>query len=498
IFENTSWSCAHGIERWRGNCGCSLRMSSGWTQIWRKPLREAMNDLNNRIVPLYEKEASKYLKNPWEARNDYVEVIMDRSNKTLNRFMERHKIKELSVEERIRVLKLLEIQRNAMLMFTSCGWFFDEISGIETKQVIQYSARAIQLAEELWNIPFEKDFLSILKNAPSNIPGLKNGSNIYRMFIKPTMFDLIRVGVHYAISSLFEEYPERLELFCYTARSNEYELIEAGKLRLAIGRVHILSKITREEKSISFAVLHMGDHNLNGGIGDFMDEKAFSTMKGEAKETFNKGDIPELIRIMDKHFGNNTYSLRHLFKDEKRKVLHQILLSTLEDIKVSFRLIYENNYTIMNFLHEAKMPFPKPLVASAEFILNTDLKEVIEGEKIDLERLERLIDRVNKWGITIDRPMLSLEASKMIGILMENFMLNSDNVKIIEDIEHTIGILRLLPLDLDLWNSQNIYFKIWQSIYEDMKGNADNGDEDAKGWLSAFSRLGVQLKIKAT
>jgi alpha-amylase/alpha-mannosidase (GH57 family) len=498
IFENTSWSCAHGIERWRDNCGCNSGTNPGWTQMWRKPLREAMDDLRNRLMPLYEKEASKYLKAPWEARNDYIEIILDRSKENVNKFIEKNSVKVLSKQEKNRVLKLLEMQKNTMLMFTSCGWFFDEISGIETTQIIKYSARVIQLAEELWGLPVEKEYLSILEKASSNVSKLTNGSIIYKMLVKSAILNFIRVGVHYAISSLFEEYPENMKLYCYSARSEAYELMKAGKLRLGIGKVNIRSDITWEDESISFAVLHMGDHNLNGGSRKFMDDEAFSIMKEEITEAFDKGDVPEIIRLMDRHFGNNNLSLRHLFKDEKRKVLNQILGSTLEDVEFSFRQIYENNYTIMNLLYELNMPFPKPFLASAEFILNTDLKGELEEEKLDLDKLEKLINEVNKWRVNIDKPMLGLVASKLIGTLMEKLNLNSNNLKLLENIEYTINLLRSLPLDLDLRNSQNIYFGIAQSFYGKMKDKADKGDEDAKNWLLTFHKVGAQLKVKVS
>ena len=149
IFENSSWSCVHGVERWKDNCGCNSGMHPGWSQTWRKPLREAMDGLREKLIPIYEGEGSKYLKNVWEARDDYIEILLDRSPESVERFLGRHAVRTLSKEEKVKVLELLEMQRNAMLMFTSCGWFFDEVSGTETTQVMQYAARAIQLAEKL-------------------------------------------------------------------------------------------------------------------------------------------------------------------------------------------------------------------------------------------------------------------------------------------------------------------------------------------------------------
>jgi alpha-amylase/alpha-mannosidase (GH57 family) len=133
IFENSSWSCAHGVERWRNDCGCNSGMHSGWHQKWRGPLRGALDALRDQLIPAYTREASLYFKDPWQARDHYIEVILDRGEESIEAFLKKHTARELSKEEKSRVLKLLELQRHAMLMYTSCGWFFDEISGPETR-----------------------------------------------------------------------------------------------------------------------------------------------------------------------------------------------------------------------------------------------------------------------------------------------------------------------------------------------------------------------------
>ncbi len=346
IFENTSWSCAHGIERWRSNCGCNSGMHQGWTQEWRKPLREAMDWLRDRLSGVYEKQASSLLQNPWEARNKYIDVILDRSMKNVEKFLSRESGRELSGEEKVKALKLLEMQRHAMLIFTSCGWFFDEISGIETTQVMQYAARAMQLAREVGDRNFEDEFIEKLQAAPSNIREFENGAQVYEKYIQPATLDLLRVGSHYAVSSLFEEYPSSTQIYCYRAENKNYDKVNAGRLEMAVGRAHIRSDITWNESEISFVVLYLGGHILNGGVREFMGEEAFSEMYRDTKAAFLKSDIPEVIRLMDDHFETHNYSLWHLFKDQQRKVFDQILASSLEEIELHFRQIYQYNHPI--------------------------------------------------------------------------------------------------------------------------------------------------------
>jgi alpha-amylase/alpha-mannosidase (GH57 family) len=496
ILENSSWSCVHGVERWRDNCGCNSGMHLGWTQEWRKPLREAMDWLRDTLAPIYEEKGRKYLKDPWKAREDYIEVILDRSPDHVEKFLERNAVRELSGEEKTGVLKLLEMQRNAMLMYTSCGWFFDEISGIETTQVIRYSARALQLAEELSGPPLEKDYLQILEKADSNIPEFEKGSKVYEIFVKPTMIDILRVGVHYAISSLFEEYPESIRIYCYGAESEIYDRIEGGRLKLAVGKTRILSEVTWDEETISFAVLHLGDHNLNGGVRPFMGEEAFLAMHGEIKEAFNKGDIPDVIRLMDKHFGVNNYSLWHLFKDEQRKVLDQILRSTLEGVEISFRRMYEENYPIMGFLKSLQMPLPKHLTVAAEYIINMDLKRVFEGEDVDTERLENLINETKKWSLEIDKGTIGFVATSWLNALMEKLRRQPEEVASLVKIEKVLQLLKSLSVELDFWKPQNECYSIERKLTHSMKERAAKGDDLAKRWVEVFPQLCSHLHLK--
>jgi alpha-amylase/alpha-mannosidase (GH57 family) len=208
IFENSSWSCVHGVERWRSDCGCDSGMNPGWNQAWRAPLREALDWLRDTLARAYEEKGRRLFRDPWAARDDYIDVILDRSPEQIARFLGRHSARDLKDAERITAFKLLELQRHAMLMYTSCGWFFDDLSGIETVQVIQYAGRAIQLSEELFGDTLEAQFLERLGRAKSNLPERGDGRQIYEKLVKPAMVDLKKVSIHYAIRSLFEPYAE--------------------------------------------------------------------------------------------------------------------------------------------------------------------------------------------------------------------------------------------------------------------------------------------------
>jgi len=496
IAENTSWSCVHGVERWRSHCGCSTGVHPSWTQKWRAPLREAMDWLRDRLDSVYQDRMSALTDDPWKAREDYIGVVLDRSRENVEAFFRGHTSSALSLEKKKEALKLLEMQRNSMLGFTSCGWFFDDISGIEAVQVMQYAARAIQLARETGGEDFGPEYIKILEKASSNVPEFRNGAEVYKKIVQPSVLELIRVGVHYAVSSLFEEYPETTNIGAYTSTSDIYDLTDSGREKLAVGKARLSSEITWEEENISFAVLHFGDHNLIGGARRFTDDHSFSSLHEEIKEAFTKGDIPEVIRLMDKHFGTHNYSLWHLFKDEKRKVLNQVLDSTLEEMETSFRHIYENQYSVMQALKENHVPLPKAFSTTVEFILNTDFRRLMDDKELDLERLQKLVEEFNKWNLQPDRTLLSFVTSKRVNRLMEEISKNPQDLIIWKPVNDLLEILRDFPLDIDLWRSQNIYFKVCQQLGSEVKKRSQEGDEDAKKWIGCLSKIGRYLRVK--
>jgi alpha-amylase/alpha-mannosidase (GH57 family) len=494
IFENSSWSCVHGVERWRDNCGCHSGAHPKWNQEWRKHLRNGMDGLRDRLVQVYSEEAPKYLKSPRDARNDYIEVILDRSRESVDLFLENNAVRKLSAEEKMTVLKLLEIQRNAMLMYTSCGWFFDDISGIETVQIMQYASKAIHYAEELTGLSLETEYLDYLNNAPGNAH--KNGAEIYSQFVTPARTDILRVGAHYSISSIFEDYPEEIKLYCYSAKSEIYQRTEAGKLTLATGKTIISSEITWDEKVISFAVLHLGDQNINAGIRHFRDDASFSEMQSEIIEAFEKGDTPEVIRIMDKHFESNICNLWHLFRDEQRKVLDQILQLTYESVEASYRQIYDNNYMIMNFYNSLQQKLPRPFLAAADYIINSDLKKIFEEDSLDIEKLKRLIEETDRWAIRIDKETIGFKATSWINTSMEKLLSEPEDTELLLLIEDTMKNLESLKLSLNIWHVQNIYFDISRKYGDEMRRESTQGDQAAREWTEGFQRLGLYLHVK--
>jgi alpha-amylase/alpha-mannosidase (GH57 family) len=182
--EGSSWSCTHGVDRWTRDCGCHTGGEAGWTQAWRDPLRVALNFLRDDTASKFENAAGELLRDPWAARNDYISVLLD-PDRARGEFLARHAVHPLSEAEQSRVVELLEMQRSALLMFTSCGWFFSDLAGIETIQVLRYAARVIDLQTKLGFEAPRKEFLELLAQAKSNRPEKGNGADIFLHFAEP-------------------------------------------------------------------------------------------------------------------------------------------------------------------------------------------------------------------------------------------------------------------------------------------------------------------------
>ncbi|OGD22620.1 MAG: glycoside hydrolase [Candidatus Aminicenantes bacterium RBG_16_63_16] len=495
IVEKSSWSCPHGVERWRGDCGCNTGTHAGWKQAWRAPLRKAMDGLRDALAEVFEKEMGRLVGDPWQAREDYIDVVLDRSPGNVKAFLAGRSSRKLTSEEVSTALRLLEMQRNAMLMSTSCGWFFDDISGIESVQVLQYAARAMQLAREIGGGDLEPDFLAILRQAPSNVPEYKNGKNIYKRLVKPAALDLLRVGAHYAVSSLFEKYAATAAFGAFTARGEACHLSRAGRQKVAVGRVRVRSEITWDEADISFAVLHLGDHNLLGGVRLFQGEQALESMRREIDGAFGRSDIPGVIELLDRHFGSHRCTLKHLFQDEKRKVIGQILEETLEEIRSSFHRIYEDNYPMMLALKDMGLPLPTFFSAPLGFILNKDLERLLQEGEIDVAKLTAVAREFGEWELEPDRASLGYLATRRINAQMSEAS-RDPAAGALKTIDSFVAALDGLDLGIDLWKCQNIFFFSLRDRLSGMKDAADKGDEPAREWLEAAGGLARRLGIK--
>jgi len=496
IIDNSSWSCEHGIERWRSDCGCNSGGNQGWNQSWRGPLRSAMDWLRDAVNPAFEQIARQFLTDPWAARDDYIDIIVDRSPERISAFMTHHATRPLNSEDEITVLKLMELQRHLMLMYTSCGWFFDELSGIETVQDVKYAGRVLQLADQLFSEPFEPGFLEHLELARSNMTEHRDGRTIYENMVRPAMLDMKDVGAHYALSSLFQDIGERSSIYAYSATREDYRSFQVGGSRLVIGRATVTSEVTHISSSLCFGVLHLGDHSIACGTGEYQGAQKYEAMAKEISAAFAGADFPKTILLLGKYFGTSTYSLTSLFADERRKVLDIIMGPTLREAEAAYSSIYEHHAPLIRFLAGSGTPRPQVLSVAADLCLNAKLRRVLQGDGLDPEVVRPLLEEARLAGATLDATALGLLLAANIEHLAEQLLEKPDDVSLMEKLNKAAGLVRTLPFKVNLWKTQNICYKILHTYCPDFSEKAGLGDQNAQDWLHHCTVLAKNFMLR--
>jgi alpha-amylase/alpha-mannosidase (GH57 family) len=495
IYDNSSWSCDHGVERWRSNCGCNGG-KAGWNQLWRAPLREALDELRDTLAPLTEQAGNLLFQDVWAARDAYIDVILDRSDESVDHFITAHQSHPLSAAERVRALELMEMQRHTQLMYTSCGWFFDDISGIETVQIIAYAARVIQVAEELFlnqvaNI--ESAFLGKLAQAKSNVPSAGDGARIYSVQCLNMELSLEQVAAHYAISSVFSSFADETEIFCYRVQRISYEVFTSGRGRLALGRARVISAITGQAKDFSYAVLHFGDQNITAAVKAYSaaDAEAFEKVATETRQQVRSANFPEVIRLLDRYYDLD-YSLISLFRDEQRRILKIILDSTLSDIESSLKNIYEDHASLLHYLSQAGLPKPAALSLAAGFAVNAGLRRALEADPMDISLIKSFLAMAKSDEVPLDTPTLTYVSDLRMKRAMIELTMSSGNLEILDRALNMARTLMELPFELNLWQAQNIWYEILRSTPNGLTAHAA---EDRPRWDRDFYDLGSCLSI---
>ena len=470
----TAWSCAHGVDRWQDDCGCAS--GGGWNQKWRRPLRDSLDWLRDRLVTVYEEVGSKFFRDPWLTRNEYIQVLHDRSTDNVTEFLQRHQLKQLSSSEKIDALRLLEMQRHALLMYTSCGWFFEEISRPEGVQILRYAARAMELAGAVAGIHLEQKFLGYLAQAPSNVACFGNGKKVSKDLVAPSQVTLHQVAAHYAISSLFTDYPTQEQIYCYQAEQLDYQKQQMGTLTLSVGQIHLTSKITWESKHFVFAVLHLGGWDFHCCITGFNGRLAYTELKHQLFADIKQASAAQIILTMNSSIGEHflmqslmgetpktalhrSFNLQHLFAEERQRIVRLLTAQTKKHLDQLYTQVYRENYSMLAAFQREEMPVPQELKVAAEVALSCRCLETAS-------QIENAIEEPT----TIDTCLAELKATATEANYLECW-LNIPKVKTI--LEQTI--VRLL----------------WQLLYD---GNPATLEADVNRIEQAIA-LGQQFRL---
>ena len=501
IKQASSWSCFHGVGRWKEDCGCSTGGHGGWNQKWRKPLRNALDYLRDELITLCETEGDKYFHDFWNARNKYIDVILDRNEFSIKKFFAENLKENLDDEAKVKAMKLMEIQRQAMLMYTSCGWFFAEISGIEPVQILKYAARAIQLAESFTDKDFETHFLNILSEAQSNIHGMGNGRDIYNKFVKPSVVTVKQMGCLWAVSSLYEDFEKDSTLYCYDFKKIAYKELEKGQSRLVIGRIEVKSKITLEKQDLTFALLQYTGGDFHCAIKEFVSVSEYEKMQKDLTDSYLNFPLTESIRRIDEYFGRQYFTLKDIFLDERRNILKQIFQGELAKFKNVYRELYAEGRGSMRHLKNLNLNVPVEFKIAAQYTLSQDFNNLIEecDSEINESSIHNAIEIKNEaklLDVALDKEIANEVFTRKI--IKEIFALSRNlEVHRAEAVLELFNYVEKLELNVNIAEAQNIYFaKIYHElgvILESQKSNEDLRDN--RHFVLLLLQIGQKLNI---
>ncbi len=497
IVEDSSWSCVHGIERWRADCGCNTGGHPGWNQAWRAPLRQALDQLRDGLAPRFAEHAGALLADPWEARNDYIRVVLDRSDASVDAFFAGHALRPLSEEERIEAVKLLELQRHAMLMYTSCGWFFDDLAGIETVQVLRYAGRVIDLAGQLFDEDFEPRFLAALESASSNEPARGNGRAVYDALVRPSIIDLPKVVAHHALAAPFSHDSPSSLFSAFRLETTTHEELHDESRFLRVGRVVVTSTITGDHETVAYAALHSGGTNIVVGARPAESEGHDSAVSEALLEAFRRDDLEGVQTGIADEFGDSVYSLQLLFREEQRRLLDRMMAKTLTEIEAAYCNDYKKTEPLLRLVADLGIPLPRVLKTLAAFMINADLEATVADIPIDTDQVKALFRQAAEWDVPLDR--LAIAARWAEGLQQSAAALTSPGdvaIDALRGLLASVVAVQEVQMEVDLWSVQNAYYHLAQEELPRVRERAATAsDPNASDWLAVFTELGEHLRV---
>lgn len=470
----TAWSCAHGVDRWQDNCGCGGE-GGIWHQKWRRPLRNTLNWLRDQLIEVYEEYGQQFFRDPWLARDEYIQVICDRSSANVSRFLSRHQNHKLTAAEQVDALRLLEMQRHALYMFTSCGWFFEELSRPEGTQILRYAARALELAGDVAGVQLEKGFLKRLALAPSNVELFKHGGEVYRQLVQTAQISFKQVAAHYAITSIFHGQGSapghhHKQIYCYTVNEIDYHLQRIGALTLAVGNLKLVSDITWESENLVFAVLHLGGWDFHCCIQLFTGRRDYSQLKDKLFTSLQQASAAQTILVMTQMLGGEAFNLQNLFAEERHRIMRLLSQETLARLDQLYTQAYRDNYGVIKAFHRDELPVPQELQVAAEIALGYRCMTTLRSLEQDIT--ESLL----VWNHIIELEAIATEAENLrchLNIpegkqILENLILrllwrllhdsNGSFATDIQCLERLIDVAYQLNIGISLHQSQELYF----------------------------------------
>lgn len=497
IRERSSWSCAHGVERWTADCGCNGGAGVNWNQRWRRPLREALDWLRDRVVELCDDHGPGLFRDVWAARDAYIAVLLAPGDRAVrDRFLAEHAPGAKAEPDRVRALQLMEMGRHAQAMFTSCGWFFDDLGGIETVQILQYAARACELAEAIGGRALEGELVERLAAARSNVAETGDGRAVWQRWVVPARVDLAKVVAnHAAVIAVTGEEP-RAPVGGHDLTVRELTRRRTGKASLAIGAARCASSATGAARDLGFAVLHLGDHQLLGGVAPYPGAAAWTPVADALTAAFASADLVAVQRTIDREFAGATFSLRTLIGRDRDAVLATVLAASVRAAEADYRALYDEHAPLVRYLVANQLPVPGPLALTAEHVLRERLRAALDAPVPSVDEVRATIAEAGQVKVDLDTTEIAYAAGQALHRAIEQVAVDAYLPRGLEQLARLAEVAVRMRSPVDLWDAQNAAWHLRSTALPGWRTAAAAGDPDAARRVAAFERLIAAIRVR--
>ncbi|HSS03508.1 MAG TPA: DUF3536 domain-containing protein [Kofleriaceae bacterium] len=497
LAENTSWSCVHGTARWRDDCGCSSGGNPGWNQKWRRPLRDTFDWLRDQAAAALDDVGPLLFRDPWAARDAYISVLLERTPAARDRFLAAHASHDLDDEDRVRALSLMEMARHAMLMYTSCGWFFDDLAGIETVQCMRYAARVAELLEDLGGTPIETELVDRLSAASSNVAEEGDGRTVWSLHVKPAQVDSRKVCAHVAVRALVEaDAPASIDVYGYHIDFVERLERRFGRTRMLAGIVRVQSRLTEVATSLCFAGLHLGEQHMTGGVRPPPSREEWLRIVGELTDSFKSADVFAAQRAIDHHFPGSELSLGSLLTGSRERLLGAVLGDAIAAAEASLGAAYDQHVPLIRWLVAHDLPVPEVLHSIAEATLRRRVLNNLQARDPSFQQLREHIIEAIEVKVSLDTPEIALAASEGLRAIIDRVAAPDGTLDApaLETVARAAEVAIRMRSAVDLWFVQNATWRLLDRL-PDLRRRAHAGDEISAHAAANLERLARALRL---
>ena len=466
LVENSSWSCAHGVERWREDCGCNSGGKPGWNQRWRRPLRDALDFLRDQVAAALDGPGALLFRDPWAARDAYIHVLLGGAP-AREEFLAKHAAHVLTPDERVRALSMMEMARHAMLMYTSCGWFFDELSGIETVQCMQYAARVAELLHDVGGHPAEGDFVERLSAAQSNLPEEGDGRKVWAQHVRSARVDPEKVAAHVAVRTLVTPTELTHAVPGFVVEVVDVMERRSGRARMIASQLRVRSALTEAATTWCFAGLYLGEQHVTGGVRPPPSAAEWTTITEELSSAFKTADVFAAQRVIDHHFPGAQLSLGALLPGRRERVIAAVLGEALHRAEDQLGEAYDQQAPLIRWLVARELPVPEVLHAIAEGTLRRRVLTNLRADHASFQALRDQLVEAAEVRVSLDTPEIALAASEGLRHLIDRVAADGEiDPAAIETVARAAEITLRMKSVVDLWFAQNATWRLLQRVPE--------------------------------